>query len=64
MCTVFSVPDSLIMILAIINSYLETLEKATEWFTGCTEVGSLAEWLRHCAYDQHGLGSKLTCTIL
>ena len=29
-----------------------------------THVGSMVEGLKHCAYDQHGLGSKPTCTIL
>ena len=24
----------------------------------------MVEWLRHSAYDQHGLGSKSSCTIL
>ena len=27
-------------------------------------VGSVVEWLKHRAYDQHGFGSKPTCTIL
>ena len=30
----------------------------------CKFVGSMVEWLRHIAYDQHSLGSKPTCTIL
>ena len=28
------------------------------------QVGSVVEWLKHRTDDQHGLGSKLTCTIL
>ena len=28
------------------------------------KVGSVVEWLKHRADDQHGLGSKPTCTIL
>ena len=27
-------------------------------------VGSVVEWLKHRDDDQHGLGSKPTCTIL
>ena len=27
-------------------------------------VGSVVEWLKHQTDDQHGLGSKPTCTIL
>ena len=27
-------------------------------------VGSVVDWLEHSDYDQHGLGSKPTCTIL
>ena len=27
-------------------------------------VGSVVDWLEYSAYDQHGLGSKLTCNIL
>ena len=30
----------------------------------CTEVGSVDEWLKLQTNDQHGLGSKPTCTIL
>ena len=28
------------------------------------KVGSVVEWLKHRADDQHGLGSKPTCAIL
>ena len=28
------------------------------------KVGSVVEWLRCHAYDQHGIGSKPTCAIL
>ena len=31
---------------------------------GNKNVGSVVKWLEHCAYDQHGLGSKPTYTIL
>ena len=24
----------------------------------------MVEWLKHCAYNQHGLNSRLTCAIL
>ena len=27
-------------------------------------VGSMVKWLKHRAYDQHGLSSKPTCAIL
>ena len=27
-------------------------------------VGSVVEWLKHCADDQHGFGSKPLCAIL
>ena len=30
----------------------------------CKNVSSMVKWLKRCAYDQHGLGSKPTCAIL
>ena len=27
-------------------------------------IGSVVEWLKHWTYDQHGLSSKPTCSIL
>ena len=29
-----------------------------------TIVNSMVKWLKHCAYDQHGLGSKPTQAIM
>ena len=43
------------------SSAIELHKLMTDFFIF---VGSAVEWLKHRAYDQHGLSSKPTCAIL
>ena len=43
---------------------ISRFEKLATWQEYPKFVGSLVEWLKRPAYDQHGVGSKLTRAIL